>query len=142
MIVSEKWHQNLYDYIQFLFKKRFKVDKNRLFLVKKWDIQIIIFVIMLTRFSERIFIPMRYTGNKYTIEICLVCTWNIYSNLCININFIYIYIFSQFDGNMLPLSLTWHDFILESWFEELGTGAILWSEKDNVECSFFLYFFL
>ena len=36
MIVSEKSHQNLSDYIQFLFKKRFEVDKKKgLFLVKK-----------------------------------------------------------------------------------------------------------
>ena len=49
MIASEKSHQNLSDYNQYLFEFFF-------------EIQIILFLIMLTRFSERIFDPMRYTG--------------------------------------------------------------------------------
>ena len=35
MIVSEKPHKNLSDYIQFLFKKDFNLLKKGLFLVKK-----------------------------------------------------------------------------------------------------------
>ena len=30
--------------------------------MKKWEIQVIAFMIMLTRVSERIFNPMRYAG--------------------------------------------------------------------------------
>ena len=62
MTASEKSHQNLSDYNQFLFKKRFQDNKDRFFLIKKLEIQIIVFMIMLTRSSERIFIRMRYTG--------------------------------------------------------------------------------
>ena len=36
--------------------------KNRFFQLKKWEIQVIIFIIMLTRSSKRIFNPMHYTG--------------------------------------------------------------------------------
>ena len=64
MIVSEKSYQNLSDYIQLLFKKYRKLIKKWLLLVKKWEIQVIISMIMLTRSSERIFNPMRYTGNS------------------------------------------------------------------------------
>ena len=35
MIVLEKSHQNLSDYIQFLFNKRFELKKKGLFLEKK-----------------------------------------------------------------------------------------------------------
>ena len=35
--------------------------KKGLCLVKKWEIQVIIFLILLTRSTERIFNPMRYT---------------------------------------------------------------------------------
>ena len=63
MIVSEKSHQNLTDYIQFLFKKRYGFNINKLFLMKKSEIQVIISMIWLTRSSERIFNPSRYTGN-------------------------------------------------------------------------------
>ena len=35
MIVSEKSHNNISDYIQLLFKKRFEFNKKGLFLVKK-----------------------------------------------------------------------------------------------------------
>ena len=62
MIASEKSHQNLSDYNQFLFKKDLKLTKNRFFLVKKWVIVVTVFMIMLSRSSERIFNPMRYTG--------------------------------------------------------------------------------
>ena len=36
--------------------------KHQFFLVKKWEIQIIVFMITLTRTLKRIFTPMRYTG--------------------------------------------------------------------------------
>jgi len=62
MIASEKSHQNLSDYNQFLFEKSFEIDKNQIFLSKKLEIQVIAFIIMLTRSSQRIFNPMRYTG--------------------------------------------------------------------------------
>jgi len=64
MIVSENSsHQNLSDYIQFLFKKKIGSDKKKgLFLVKKGEIQVIITVIMLIPSLERIFNPSRYTG--------------------------------------------------------------------------------
>ena len=39
-----------------------KLLKNRFFLVKKLEIQVIVFMIMHTRSSERIFNPMHYTG--------------------------------------------------------------------------------
>ena len=45
MLVSKKSHQNLSDYIQFLFKKRLEFNKERgLFLVKIWEIQVIIYI--------------------------------------------------------------------------------------------------
>ena len=43
-------------------KKTFKVDKNRIFLVKKWEIHVITSIFMITRSSERILNPIRYTG--------------------------------------------------------------------------------
>ena len=58
MKVSEKSHQNISDYIKFLFKKIFEVNKNRFILMKTLDIKVII----LTRPSERGFSPMRFTG--------------------------------------------------------------------------------
>ena len=36
---------------------------RNIFLVEKGEIQVILFMIMLTRSSERIFNPMRYTDN-------------------------------------------------------------------------------
>ena len=53
MIVLKKSHQNLSDYMQFLFKKRrFELNKKWDFcLVKKLEIQEIIAIIMLTRSS-------------------------------------------------------------------------------------------
>ena len=63
MITSEKSHQNLSDYNQFLLKKRFEVDTKTNFLYwKNREIQVMIFMIKFTRSSERIFNPMRYTG--------------------------------------------------------------------------------
>ena len=43
-------------------KKYLKSLKNRFFLVKKLKIQVIIFIIMLIRFSEKIFNQIRYTA--------------------------------------------------------------------------------
>jgi len=44
-----------------VIKKRFEVDKNQIFSSEKGEFQVIVFMIMLTRSSERIFNPMRYT---------------------------------------------------------------------------------
>ena len=54
MIVLKKSHQNLSDYIQFIFKKKFELNqKMNNFLWTKWKIQLIfISMIMLTRSSE------------------------------------------------------------------------------------------
>ena len=46
----------------FYSKKDLKFIKNRFFLVKKWKIQVIVFMIMLTRSSENICNPMCYSG--------------------------------------------------------------------------------
>ena len=46
----------------FYLKEDSKLIKNRIFLMKKWKIQVIVFMIKLFRSSERIFFPMRYTG--------------------------------------------------------------------------------
>ena len=90
MISSEKSHQNLLDYNEFLFKKDLKLMKNEKFrwksgkgstfqvlfqvLVEKWEIQVIVSMIMLTRSSERIFNPMRYTG---IFKFLIYCFWQI-----------------------------------------------------------------
>ena len=63
MITLEKLHQNLLDYNPILFKKIFEVNKKIKILVKKGQIQVILFMIMLTRSLKTIFNPMRYTGN-------------------------------------------------------------------------------
>ena len=60
MIASEKSHHNLSDYTQFLFKQRFEVKKLIFFSGEKMRNSI-----MLTRFPERIFNPMRYTGCNF-----------------------------------------------------------------------------
>ena len=66
MVVSEKWHQNPLDFIQLLLKKRFELYKKKgLFLVKQWEIQVIITIIMLTLSVERIFNPNRYKAFRY-----------------------------------------------------------------------------
>ena len=65
MIVSEKSHENYT--ISFYSKQDFKLIQNRFFRVKKLEIQVIVFMIMLTRSSERIFYPMRYTGNDWLL---------------------------------------------------------------------------
>ena len=51
MIASEKSHQNLSDYNQFLFKKRIQVDKKQIFSCEKLEIQVRVFKIMLTHSS-------------------------------------------------------------------------------------------
>ena len=67
MISSEKPHQNLSGFIQ---KKIFKLIKNRFFLVKKGEFQVITIMIMLTRSSEGIFNPMRYADFYEYEEFC------------------------------------------------------------------------
>ena len=63
MIASEKSHSNLSDYNELLLKKKdLKLIKNRYSLAKKSETQVIVFMIMLTRSSEKIFDSMRYTG--------------------------------------------------------------------------------
>ena len=66
VIASVRTDSNLSDCNQFLFKNRFKFNKYIFFIVKKWEIQAIIFLITLTRYTERIFNAMRYTGNILT----------------------------------------------------------------------------
>ena len=55
---SEKSHQNLRDYIQFSLKKDLNSIEK---MIIKWEIQIIICIIMLPCSSEMIFNPSRYT---------------------------------------------------------------------------------
>ena len=82
MIALEKSHQNLSDHNQILFRNRFKVNKNRFFRVNKLEIQVIVFMIMLTRSSEMIFNPMCYTG--VVVDACML---NItYHNAYVNVN--------------------------------------------------------
>ena len=38
--------------------------------MKKYEIQVIVFMIMLTRCLERIFNPMRYTGIVFYLYVC------------------------------------------------------------------------
>ena len=60
-IVSEKSHENLSDYIQFLLKKILELNKKRdYFFWKNLDIQVS--MIVLTRSLERIFNPSRFAG--------------------------------------------------------------------------------
>ena len=47
---------------QFLLKRKFEVNKNQIFSGEKMKNLGIVFMIMLTRSSERIFNPMRYAG--------------------------------------------------------------------------------
>ena len=59
----QKNHLKLHQTIStFYSKKYFNLIKKKLFLVKKLEIPVIIFMIMLIRSSERIFNPSRYTG--------------------------------------------------------------------------------
>ena len=44
--------------------------ENRIFLVENREIQVIVFMIMTTRSSQRIFSPMRYTGFIYISLFC------------------------------------------------------------------------
>ena len=63
MIASEMSYQNLSGYYQFLFKKRFKVYKKQIYSSVKIRISVnFIYMVMLNRFSERIFNPSCYIG--------------------------------------------------------------------------------
>ena len=53
MIVSEKPNQNLSDHIQFLFEKRFQVNRKVIISSEKIYIQVIMSKIMLTRSLDR-----------------------------------------------------------------------------------------
>ena len=59
---------------QFLFKKDLNLLKHRFILVKKLDIKLIVYMIVLTHFSERILNPMSYTGEKYLYFFTLCLT--------------------------------------------------------------------
>ena len=61
MTASEKSHQNLLDYIHFLFKNRFELNKKGIIFSEKMK-NSGSYTIMLTRSSKRISNPMRYTG--------------------------------------------------------------------------------
>ena len=69
-----------------LLKKRFEVNKKQIFSCEKWEIQIVVFMIMLTRSS------MRYAGNvsrgyHKTIKwIHGLCTWDSYRLECVGVN--------------------------------------------------------
>ena len=77
---SEKSRQNLSECIQFFFLQYLKSIKNRFFLVKKWEIQVILSIIMLIRSLERVFIPMRYTGFKCELTRYLKLHITLYPN--------------------------------------------------------------
>ena len=62
--MQRKNHIKIYPTTASFYFKKCKVDKNRLILVKNLKIQVIGFMIMLTRSSGRFFNPMRYTGLK------------------------------------------------------------------------------
>ena len=68
MIVSEKSPRNLSDYIQFLFKIFFNLIKKGTISSEKLEIQLIMTIIMLTRFSERIFNPSRYSSIRVDLK--------------------------------------------------------------------------
>ena len=66
MIASEKSHQNISDYYQFLLKKNLKLMENfKINSIEKLKIQVIVFMIKLTRSSERFFNLMHYIGYYY-----------------------------------------------------------------------------
>ena len=60
----KKLHQNLSDYMLLYSKKRLKINKKGIISSEKMKNAGDYIVIMLTRFSERIFNPSRYTGNN------------------------------------------------------------------------------
>ena len=70
MIGLVKSHLNLSDYSQFIFKKGCEVNKKNRFIIARKKMQVIIFMIIVTRSSERIFIPMRYTDVSWTCDVC------------------------------------------------------------------------
>ena len=66
----------------FYLKKKLKLIKTIFFPVKKWKIQVILFMNMLTRSSERIFNPMRYSGIVWTAVISSLWKFSFISWLC------------------------------------------------------------
>ena len=90
MTESEKSHQNILDYNQFLFKTRFEVNKKQIFLVKKLEIQVIVFMIIFTCSSKMIFNSMRYSIkipthdcliDLYVVKVCNISTLHMLSIL-------------------------------------------------------------
>ena len=81
MIASEKSHQNLSNYNQFFIQNSFEVDKKQIVASEKMRI---VFMIMLTRSSVRIFNSMRYTGEFFfrMMGILYLPTWHL-SYMCI-----------------------------------------------------------
>ena len=74
MIASKKTQQNTSGCNPFLFEKGFKLNKKLTFLVKHWEIQVIVSIFMLTRFSQMIFNPMRNTGIFVSMQRMFVTT--------------------------------------------------------------------
>ena len=66
MIVLENSQQNLSEYIQFLFKKIFELNKKGIISGEKMRNSGNYNYDYLTRSSERIFNPCRYSGYSYT----------------------------------------------------------------------------
>ena len=60
-----------------LIQTKCEVDQKRFYLVKNWEIQIILFMIMFTRSPERIFNPIRYSGNIPPSRRALPILWSI-----------------------------------------------------------------
>ena len=90
-----KNHIKIYQTTTSLYSnKHLKLIKNIFLPVKKWEIQIIVYIIMLTRFSKRIFNPMRYTG-------ILRWTWNV-----LKLSYFYEK-FRVVSGNMRNYLLNW-----------------------------------
>ena len=58
---SVKSYQIYYNLSSFYSKNDMKLVKYIFFLVKKWEIRVIISIIVITRSLDRIFNPMRYT---------------------------------------------------------------------------------
>ena len=71
MIVSKKSLEVLSEYVEILFLKVLNFIKNELFLVKKWEIEVIISMILLTRSSERILNSDRYTVTYKCYAWCI-----------------------------------------------------------------------
>ena len=119
MISSEKSHQTLSDY-KFLCKKKFKVNKNQIFLIKKMISSVIVFMSMLTRFSERIFKPMRYTVCAIFIIHC-----NTRDTLLSIHTYVAIHSFLHLCMIRLRIELSCHQHNWHIWRDNVSTSAQL-----------------